>query len=62
MAESMSAVQHRIASTKSTRQITSAMQMVQTSKLNQIQKAAVGYQDYVSKVKAVVMHLAKSHL
>ncbi|MCH5462103.1 F0F1 ATP synthase subunit gamma [Lactobacillus sp. LC28-10] len=62
MAESMSAVQHRIASTKNTRQITSAMQMVQTSKLNQIQKAAVGYQDYVSKVKAVVMHLAKSHL
>lgn len=36
--------------------------MVQTSKLNQIQKAAVGYQDYVAKVKAVVMHLAKSHL
>ena len=62
MAESMSDVQHRIASTKNTRQITSAMQMVQTSKLNQIQKAAVGYQDYVSKVKAVVMHLAKSHL
>ena len=62
MAESMSAVQHRIASTKSTRQITSAMQMISTAKLNQIQKAAVGYQDYVSKVKAVVMHLAKSHL
>ncbi|MTV82514.1 F0F1 ATP synthase subunit gamma [Secundilactobacillus folii] len=62
MAESMSDVQHRIASTKNTRQITTAMQMVQTSKLNQIQKAAVGYQDYAAKVKAVVMHLAKSHL
>ncbi|MBT9670812.1 F0F1 ATP synthase subunit gamma [Secundilactobacillus kimchicus] len=62
MAESISDVQHRITSTKNTRQITTAMQMVQTSKLNQIQKAAVGYQDYVAKVKAVVMHLAKSHL
>lgn len=62
MAESISDVQHRIASTKNTRQITTAMQMVQSSKLNQIQKAAVGYQDYAAKVKAVVMHLAKSHL
>ncbi len=62
MAESMSDVQRRIVSTKNTRQITTAMQMVQSSKLNQIQKAAVGYQDYVAKVKAVVMHLAKSHL
>lgn len=62
MAESISDVQHRIASTKNTRQITTAMQMVQTSKLNQIQKSAIGYQDYVSRVKAVVMHLAKSQL
>lgn len=62
MAESISDVQHRIASTKNTRQITTAMQMVQTSKLNQIQKSAIGYQDYVSRVKAVVMRLAKSQL
>lgn len=36
--------------------------MVSTAKLNKIQKQAVGYQDYVSKVKAVVMHLSQSHL
>lgn len=62
MTESISDVQHRIASTKNTRQITTAMQMVQTSKLNQIQKAAVGYQEYVKKIKSVMLHLAKSHL
>ncbi|PWF99527.1 F0F1 ATP synthase subunit gamma [Levilactobacillus bambusae] len=62
MAESMHDVQRRINSTKATRQITSAMQMVSSAKLNQIQRQATGYQEYVSKVKAVVMHLAKSHL
>ena len=62
MAESIHDVQRRINSTKATRQITSAMHMVSTAKLNKIQKHAVGYQDYVSKVKAVVMHLSQSHL
>ncbi|MDN6542601.1 MAG: F0F1 ATP synthase subunit gamma, partial [Lentilactobacillus parabuchneri] len=62
MAESIHDVQRRINSTKATRQITSAMHMVSTAKLNKIQKQAVGYQDYVSKVKAVVMHLSQSHL
>ncbi|GEO66015.1 F0F1 ATP synthase subunit gamma [Levilactobacillus spicheri] len=62
MAESIHDVQRRINSTKATRQITAAMQMVSTAKLNKIQKHATGYQDYVSKVKAVVMHLSQSHL
>jgi len=62
MAESIHDVQRRINSTKATRQITAAMHMVSTAKLNKIQKHAVGYQDYVSKVKAVVMHLSQSHL
>ena len=62
MAESIHDVQRRITSTKATRQITAAMHMVSTAKLNKIQKHAVGYQDYVSKVKAVVMHLSQSHL
>lgn len=62
MDESIHDVQRRINSTKATRQITSAMHMVSTAKLNKIQKQAVGYQDYVSKVKAVVMHLSQSHL
>jgi len=62
MAESLHDVLRRINSTKATRQITSAMHMVSTAKLNKIQKQAVGYQDYVSKVKAVVMHLSQSHL
>ena len=34
MVESMNEVKHRIASTKSTRKITEAMEMVQTVKLN----------------------------
>ncbi|GLB47077.1 ATP synthase gamma chain [Philodulcilactobacillus myokoensis] len=62
MAESMNDVKHRIASTKQTRQITTAMEMVSTAKLNQIQKHSVSYEAYVSQVKAVVMHLAQSHL
>ncbi|MCK8623980.1 F0F1 ATP synthase subunit gamma [Apilactobacillus xinyiensis] len=62
MAESINDVKHRIASTKNTRQITTAMQMVSTAKLNQIQKHSVAYEEYVSRVKAVVMHLAQSHL
>ncbi|MEJ6400362.1 F0F1 ATP synthase subunit gamma [Nicoliella lavandulae] len=55
-------VKHRIQSTKKTHQITTAMEMVQTAKLNQIQKHSVNYDQYVSRVKAVVLHLAKTHL
>ncbi|MHA8138335.1 F0F1 ATP synthase subunit gamma [Lactobacillaceae bacterium Scapto_B20] len=59
---SLNDVKHRIQSTKKTHQITTAMEMVQTAKLNQIQKHAVNYEQYVSRVKAVVLHLAKTHL
>lgn len=62
MAESIHDVQRRINSTKATRQITAAMHMVSASKLNQIQKHTAGYQEYVSKIKAVLMRLAQSHL
>lgn len=55
-------VKERIASTKRTQQITTAMEMVSTAKLNRIQSHTKPYRDYASKVKAVVMHLAKSHL
>ncbi|WP_429971129.1 F0F1 ATP synthase subunit gamma [Fructilactobacillus sp. Tb1] len=62
MVESMNEVKHRIASTKSTRQITEAMNMVQTVKLNQILGQTKTYDQYVSKIKAVVMHLAQTHM
>jgi F-type H+-transporting ATPase subunit gamma len=59
---SLAAVKHKIASTKSTRQITSAMQMVSSSKLNQIQKHTQTYRVYASKVESVVAHLAQAHI
>ncbi|KRO03577.1 MULTISPECIES: F0F1 ATP synthase subunit gamma [Levilactobacillus] len=62
MAESIHDVQHRISSTKATRQITAAMHMVSTAKLNKIQKHTAGYQEYVSKIKSVVMRLSQSQL
>ena len=62
MPASLAAVKHKIASTKSTRQITSAMQMVSSSKLNQIQKHTQTYRVYASKVESVVVHLAQAHI
>ena len=44
MAESINDVKHRIASTRNTRQITTAMQMVSTAKLNRIQKHTSKYE------------------
>lgn len=43
---SLQDIQRRISSTKKTRQITSAMQMVSTAKLSQIQRYSKGYQSY----------------
>ena len=43
MAASLQEIQHRIESTKSTRQITSAMQMVSTAKLSKIQRSGNGW-------------------
>lgn len=62
MVESMNEVKHRIASTKSTRKITEAMEMVQTVKLNQIQGQTKTYDQYVSKIKSVVMHIDNTHM
>lgn len=62
MPASLQEVKRRIDSTKKTRQITSAMQMVSTAKLSQIQKHATSYQVYATKIRSVITHLAKSHL
>lgn len=61
MPASLAAVKHKIESTKSTRQITSAMQMVSTAKLNQIQHHTQTYEVYAEKVKQMLSDLVKSH-
>lgn len=61
MPASLAAVKHKIESTKSTRQITSAMQMVSTAKLNQIQHHTQTYEVYAEKVKQMLADLVKSH-
>lgn len=62
MPASLQEVKRRIVSTKKTGQITSAMQMVSTAKLSQIQKHSVSYQTYAAKIRSVITHLAQSHL
>ena len=62
MGASLNDVKHRIASTKKTRQITNAMEMVSQSKLNQILKHTKNYNVYASQVKSVVYHLAQAHM
>lgn len=61
MPASLAAVKHKIESTKSTRQITSAMQMVSTAKLNQIQHHTKTYDVYADKVRNMLSDLVKSH-
>ncbi|KRN29312.1 H(+)-transporting ATPase F(1) gamma subunit [Lactobacillus selangorensis] len=55
-------IKRRIASTKKTSQITSAMQMVSGAKLMQIEKKSADYQIYSSKIREIVTHLAASQL
>ncbi|XEO93200.1 F0F1 ATP synthase subunit gamma [Latilactobacillus sakei] len=62
MAESLMDIKRRIASTKKTGQITSAMQMVSGAKLSQIEKNSVAYQVYTDKIREIVTHLAASQL
>ena len=62
MGASLNEVKHRITSTKKTRQITNAMEMVSQSKLNQILKHTKSYDVYASQVKSVVYHLAQAHV
>jgi F-type H+-transporting ATPase subunit gamma len=58
---SLQDIKRRIESTKKTSQITSAMQMVSTSKLSQIQRHTSGYLEYANKVESIVAHLADSN-
>ncbi|MFD1319409.1 F0F1 ATP synthase subunit gamma [Loigolactobacillus zhaoyuanensis] len=62
MAESLTEIKRRIASTKSTEKITQAMQMVSASKLNQIEKKSTAYQLYSSKIREIVTHMAAAQL
>ena len=55
-------INRRIASTKKTGQITSAMQMVSGAKLSQIEKNSIAYQQYTNKIREIVTHLAASQL
>ncbi|WP_439425023.1 ATP synthase F1 subunit gamma [Oenococcus alcoholitolerans] len=55
-------IRRRIDSTKKTSQITSAMYMVSSSKLTQIQKHTSTYLDYANHVEAIVAHLSQAHL
>ncbi|QLL69669.1 F0F1 ATP synthase subunit gamma [Lactobacillus sp. 3B(2020)] len=61
MPASLAAVKRRLESTKNTRQITSAMNMVSTAKLNQIQGHTKTYEVYADQVKSVLVSLVKSH-
>lgn len=62
MAASLQEIQHRIESTKSTRQITSAMQMVSMAKLSKIQRSGNGYRVYAQRLSDVVAHLAAANI
>ena len=62
MGESLVEIKRKIASTKKTSHITSAMQMVSGAKLNRSESATRGYQLYASKVREIVTHLAATQL
>ncbi|MDF7637522.1 F0F1 ATP synthase subunit gamma [Leuconostocaceae bacterium ESL0958] len=59
---SLQDIKRRIASTTKTKQITAAVELVSTAKLNQIQHAAPGYHQYADRLKVVVEHLVEAHL
>lgn len=62
MGASLQDISRRITSTKKTRQITSAMQMVSTAKLSQIQRQGGQYHVYADRLHDVVAHLAEAHI
>lgn len=62
MGASLQDISRRMTSTKKTRQITSAMQMVSTSKLSQIQRQGGQYHVYADRLHDVVAHLAEAHI
>ena len=51
---SLQDIRHRIRSVKSTKQITSAMNMVATSRLRHAKEAAIANRPYADKVMQVV--------
>ncbi|MCM2675958.1 ATP synthase F1 subunit gamma [Alkalicoccobacillus plakortidis] len=53
-------IKNRITSTKKTKQITRAMQMVAASKLNRAQEKAQAFNPYAAKIKEVVSNMAAS--
>ena len=55
---SLKEVRTRIASVKSTRQITSAMKMVAASKLRRAQNAILGMRPYASKLNEIIQNLS----
>lgn len=55
---SLKEIKGRIQSTKKTKQITSAMEMVSASKLNKAQQNAQRYEPYTKKIKDVVSGIA----
>ncbi|HEY4400306.1 MAG TPA: ATP synthase F1 subunit gamma [Lactobacillaceae bacterium] len=52
-------IKRRMSSVKSTRKITSAMQMVATAKLMQIHKATHGFDEYANGLQQIVGHLIR---
>ncbi|NVY95642.1 F0F1 ATP synthase subunit gamma [Lactobacillus sp. DCY120] len=62
MAESLTDIKRRIASTQKTGQITHAMQMVSGSKLTQIEKKSAAYQLYEQKLKDTMSYLIAGKL
>lgn len=62
MVSSLIDIRKRIASTRKTSQITSAMQMVSASKLTRIEARGKNYQIYAQKIREIVTHLASTQL
>lgn len=62
MGASLTEIQRRIESTKKTRQITSAMQMVSASKLTRSEQTAKNFQIYAEKVRQMTTQLLSSQL
>ncbi|BDR58274.1 ATP synthase F1 subunit gamma [Xylocopilactobacillus apicola] len=60
MSQSLTDIKHRIASVKSTEQITKAMRMVSASKMSQVQRQYAKYEVYDNKLRNIVQKLAHS--
>ncbi|MDR1521706.1 MAG: F0F1 ATP synthase subunit gamma [Streptococcaceae bacterium] len=62
MVDSLNEIKSRIASTKKTSHITSAMQMVSAAKLTKAEQLNRNFQIYASKIRAIVTHLVAFQL